>query len=88
MTSQSFPSLRELLRRSAGTPHSERAAVELVHRLDERHPDYTGVAVFKAGPYAPALIIPIGPSCQIKTLAEAMGATVQGTRTLYAYWIK
>jgi len=88
MTPQSYPSLRELLKRSAGTPNPQRAADELLRRLEEHHPDFTGVGVFKSGPYAPALILPVGPSCPLKNLEEALTATVQKDRTLYAYWRK
>lgn len=88
MTAQKYPSLRELLKRTAGTRRADIAADQLLQKLDERHPDYTAVGVFKAGPYATPLILPIGPSCALKTTAEAAAATVTGNRRLVGYWIR
>jgi hypothetical protein len=88
MIPQKYPSLRELLKRTTGAPYPQRTATEIIKRLDSAHPDYTGVGVFKAGPIAPALILPVGPSCQLKTMGEAVGTVAQGDRTLVGYWIK
>lgn len=82
-----FKSLRALMK-STGTRKPEVAVNHLLRKLGERHPDYTAVAVFKAGPLDHALIMPIGPSCGLHSLEEAAGATVGDGRKLAGYWKK
>jgi hypothetical protein len=83
-----YKTLESLLKHTAGTRKPAVAAQTLTARLNERHPDFTAVAAFKAGEWDSALILPVGPSCAIKTLQEAAGATVTNNRTLVGYWIR
>lgn len=82
-----YPTLPELLKKEAGHKAAETTARQIVQRLNDRHPDYTAVAVFKAGPLDSALIVPVGPSCPISTLEEAAGATVKN-KPMTAFWRK
>lgn len=83
-----YSTLESLLKHTAGTKKSAVAAQTLTARLNERHPDYTAVAAFKAGAWDSALLLPVGPSCPLKTLEEAAYATVTNNRTLVGYWIR
>ena len=82
------PSLPGLVRRMIGSKQPEQTASDILKRTQDHNPDFTAIACFKAGPLGPALFMPIGPSCPLHTLEEAVGATVQGDRRLVGYWIR